>query len=144
MEDDELIKLGINGWRLRLTKVLRSVPYDTFMISLIVLYCLLIVLYFAYIDNSFNNQDGDVHIFEYLEVAILGVFCFDIIIHVFGYGVLYVKDYWNIIDAVIIMLSIIFIFLVINIDDNQSQKVFTNIKGVFRLLRIFLLFRKLT
>lgn len=74
----------------------------------------------------------------------MGVFVLDIVIHIFGYCLLYVKDYWNIVDFIIIMLSLAFIFLVINIDDVQTQQVFNNIKGVFRLLRIFLLFRKLT
>lgn len=105
---------------MKLTKILRSVPYDTFMISLIILYCLLIVLYFAYVDNAFTSGSSNILIFEYLEVAILGVFCVDIIIHVFGYGLLYVSDYWNIVDAIIIILSLAFIFLVINIDDPQS------------------------
>lgn len=38
-------------------------PYDTFMISLILCYCLLIVLYFAYVDNAFANGDSDLLIF---------------------------------------------------------------------------------
>ena len=144
MDDDELIKYGINGTRLKLTRILRSIPYDTFMISLIILYCLLIVLFFAYIDNAFSTSDDNVHIFEFLEISILAVFGFDIIVHCFGYGLLYVKDYWNIVDTVIIILSLVFIFLLIFIDNQSAQKVFLNIKGVFRLLRIFLLFRKLT
>jgi hypothetical protein len=56
MEDDELIKFGIDGARLKLTKLLRSVPYDSFMITLIISYCILIVLFFAYLDSAYSNN----------------------------------------------------------------------------------------
>lgn len=123
MEDDELIKYGIGGCRLRLTKILRSLPYDAFMISLILLYCLLIVLYFAYIDNAFSGSDPsdayNYNIFQFLELAILLVFALDIIIHSIGYGKLYMKDCWNVVDSIIILLSMAFILMLIYIYEER-------------------------
>lgn len=62
--------------------------------------------------------------------------------HVISLGKLYLKDYWNVFDLVIIILSLLFVFLDIFVDNDALQS-FLKIRGIFRLLRIFLLVRKL-
>jgi hypothetical protein len=55
---------------------------------------------------------------------------------------LYWKDYWNIFDVIIIIISLIFVILDWKINNKQLQA-FLKIRGIFRLLRIFILIRKL-
>jgi hypothetical protein len=72
----------------------------------------------------------------------LGIFCIDISLHIIALGKLYLKDYWNSFDLLIIILSLLFVFLDIFVD-NKALQGFLKIRGIFRLLRIFLLVRKL-
>lgn len=53
MDNEDLKKHGIKGWRLKLVNILKSKPYDIFMIILIILYSLLIFLFFAFADSYF-------------------------------------------------------------------------------------------
>ena len=139
MDENELISFGIRGNRLTLTKHLRSKPYDVLMIILIVLYTLLIFLILSLVDSFFNNiQD----VFYIIELAILGVFCVDITLHIIALGKLYLREYWNIVDLAIIILSVIFVLLDLFVNNTALQG-FLKIRGIFRFLRIFLLIRKL-
>lgn len=56
---------------------------------------------------------------------------------------LYLRDVWNIADIVVILLSIAFVLLDLLIEDNSSLSGFLKIRGIFRLLRVFILIRKL-
>jgi hypothetical protein len=49
---------------------------------------------------------------------------------------------WNIFDFIVIILSIAFVILDILVK-NEALQAFLKIRGIFRLLRIFILIRKL-
>ncbi len=140
MENDELIRYGISHGRMKVASLLRSKPYDIFMIVLIILYTLLIFLFFAFADTFFEGDN--LKIFYIIELSILGVFCIEILVHTIAFGLLYVRDWWNVFDIIIIILSLVFVFLDIYVQNDQLSG-FLKIRGIFRLLRIFLLFRKL-
>ena len=76
---------------------------------------------------------------------VLGVFIVEILLHLFAYGCLYIKDYWNIADIIVILISITFVLLDLSLKSNSSAlNGILKIRGVFRLLRIFILARKLS
>ena len=54
----------------------------------------------------------------------------------------YLKDPWNFFDLIIIIVSIRFVLLDVYVE-NEALKGFLKIRGIFRLLRIFILIRKL-
>jgi hypothetical protein len=141
MDSNELMKNGINGGRLHLALALRSLPADVIMVLLIIVYSILIIFYFSIVDTFFPD---DTHIFMIVELVLLGLFVVEVILHIVAYGVLYVKDCWNIFDMIIIILSIVFVFLDLFISDGDAslQGLF-KIRGVFRLVRILILIRKL-
>ena len=45
------------------------------------------------------------------EAILLLFFCLDIALHVIGYGMIYLRDYWNLFDAAVIILNIAFVIL---------------------------------
>lgn len=45
------------------------------------------------------------------ELVILGVFCVDIALHVFAYGMYYLKDVWNVADLIVILFSVAAVLL---------------------------------
>jgi hypothetical protein len=136
------MKIGILGYRLKLALFLKSKVYDIFMIILIVCYTILIFLFFGLEDTTFFAQGSDSTIFYIIELCILGIFCIEIITYILTFHCLYFMDMWNIFDIVIIMISIVFVLLDIFVQ-NTALSAFLKIRGIFRLVRIFILIRKL-
>ncbi|CDW90418.1 3 5-cyclic nucleotide phosphodiesterase family protein [Stylonychia lemnae] len=141
MDKVELEKNGIIGWKLNLAMLLRSKAYDLLMIILIVLYTILIFIYFAFADTYFSDESNQV-VFYIIELSILGIFCVEIGLHLIAFKSLYLKDFWNIFDLFIIILSLTFVLLDIFVENSVLDGIL-KIRGIFRLLRVFLLVRKL-
>ena len=78
-----------------------------------------------------------------MEIAILTIFSLEIILSLVAVLRFYLKDPWNVFDLFIIIVSITFVMLDVFVSANQSLKNFLKIRGIFRLLRIFILIRKL-
>ena len=72
---------------------------------------------------------------------ILFLFCLDIVLHVCGYGIIFLKDYWNMVDAVVILVNIVFVIVDTNVTSGVVKQ-FLKLRGFFRLIRIFVLIRK--
>ena len=62
--------------------------------------------------------------------------------HIVGYGLIFLKDYWNMVDAVVILVNIVFVIVDSQVDENIILKSVLKIRGLFRLIRIFVLIRK--
>lgn len=90
----------------------------------------------ASIANKLNRM------FVGIELVILGIFVVDICLHGITYGMIYMRDPWNIIDIVIIAVSIAAVVLDLTVE-SQVLSNLLKIRGVLRLVRIFILFRKL-
>ena len=76
-------------------------------------------------------------------MVILGLFVIEIVSHIYAYGILYLRDVWNILDIIIILISIAFVLMDLLIETNSALSGFLKIRGIFRLLRVFILIRKL-
>lgn len=70
------------------------------------------------------------------------IFVADILLHLISYGRIYLKDFWNILDIVIILFSIVAVLLDLFLN-NEVLSSILKIRGIMRLVRIFILFRKL-
>ena len=81
------------------------------------------------------------NILTLVEVVILFLFCVDIILHICGYGLLFLQDYWNMVDAVVILVNILFVIIDSQISSGILKDVL-RLRGIFRLVRIFVLYRK--
>lgn len=112
------------------------------MIILIILYTMLIFVYFGMEETEWVQTGGGEEVFYIIELCILGLFVLEILIFVSIYHCLYLKDMWNLFDLIVIILSILFVLLDMLVDNNSLQGVL-KIRGIFRLLRVFLLIRKL-
>jgi hypothetical protein len=139
MDEDELEKLGITGRRLKLAMMLKSIPADVIMIIIIILFAVLMVFYFSFVDTFFKEEE---YMFQFIEMGILGLFVIEIMLHIIAYGKHYMSDCWNIFDIIIIILSLAFLFLDIFAKDDSLRGVL-QIRGIFRLVRILILLRKL-
>jgi len=49
---------------------------------------------------------------------VLGIFVVEIFLHIFGFGCLYIKDYWNIVDIIVIAISIAFVILDLTVSND--------------------------
>jgi cAMP-specific phosphodiesterase 4 len=75
--------------------------------------------------------------------VVLGIFVVEIIFHTYAFGLFYLKDYWNIVDIIVIAISIAFVILDLTVKSSSILKGILKIRGIFRLLRVFILIRKL-
>jgi len=131
----------IRGCRFKIALLLKSKVYDYFMVALIVLYTLFVLVQFGIDEQTwFINIENKVYV---AELVVLGYFVIEIFVHLMVYRCLYMKDYWNIADVVVIVISIVFVVLDLSIKNNNALKNILNLRGVFRLLRVFILIRKL-
>lgn len=110
---------------------------------LIVVYTLIVLVQFALEDSVFVDQPRVEQGFFKVELAILAIFIIEILMHLVAFKLLYLKDYWNILDIFVILLSVVFVILDINLSDDNNIKGVLKLRGIFRLLRVFLLVRKL-
>jgi len=110
------------------------------IISCIILYSLLVVVFLAIDDEIEDNDDLKLGL-QILELMFLFVFCVEISLNFIGFGWLFIKDWWNIGDITVIILAIIFVILEMVIDDGTLNSVL-RIRGLFRLLRVGILIRK--
>lgn len=62
--------------------------------------------------------------------------------HIYAYNLLYLRDIWNLIDFIVIILSVLFVLLDMYLPDSGFKNIL-RIRGIFRMMRIFLLIRKL-
>ena len=118
------------------------------MIVLIIIYTLLIFLFFGFddveacTDSAKEQKVAREQIFYIIELTILGVFVIEIALHIYAYNVLYLRDVWNLIDFIVILLSVLFVLLDMLLPDSGFKNIL-RIRGIFRMMRIFLLIRKL-
>ena len=137
---EDLEELNISQWRINIANFMRSKPVDIFIIVLIILYTLLVIVYLAIEDliDDDKTVDTTLHI---VELVFLFIFWVEITLNLIGFGILFLKDYWNIADITVILLAIIFVILDMTLDDSSLSGVF-RLRGLFRLLRVGILIRK--
>lgn len=124
-----------------MAKILRSKFYDVFMIILIILYTIFVFVQFGIDEQDFYDSiENQIFI---SELVVLGIFVVEIICHIYAFGILFLRDVWNILDIVVILLSIAFVLMDLLIKNNHALSGFLKIRGIFRLLRVFILIRKL-
>ena len=121
--------------------MLKSKIYDVFMILLIISYTLFVLVQFGIDEQDwFLKVQNTIYI---IELVVLGIFVVEIIFHIYAFGLFYIKDCWNIVDIIVIAISIAFVILDLTVKSSSILKGILKIRGIFRLLRVFILIRKL-
>lgn len=93
--------------------------------------------------NSDPNIETTLTVSANIELAILITFVIEILCKIFVFGWKnYFKDPWMIFDALVILISVILLILDSNMNDSNFKTVSKVLRGIFRFLRLFLVFRK--
>ena len=119
---------------------MRSKAIDIFIIVLILLYTLLVIVYLAIEDVIEDHRAVELSL-QITELVFLFIFCVEISLNLIGFGMFFIKDWWNIADVTVILLAIIFVILDMTLDDSSLSGLF-RLRGLFRLLRVGILIRK--
>lgn len=114
------------------------------MISLIIFYCVLVFVSFGISDiDTEGSLQSVINILVYIELVILLIFIGEILVNIYAYGFkFYFRDRWLFFDAVVIFGSVVLVVVDLSLEDSAFSSISKIIRGIFRLLRIFLLFRK--
>jgi hypothetical protein len=123
-----------------MTSFMRSKPVDIFVIVLILLYSLLVVVYLA-ISDEIEERPTVLLSLQITELVFLFIFWVEISLNIIGFGMLFIKDRWNIADITVIFLAILFVILDMTLGDSSLSGLF-KLRGLFRLLRLGILLRK--
>jgi len=137
---EELKELNISQWRINIANFMRSKPVDIFIIVLIILYTLLVIVYLA-IEDLIDDEKSVETTLQIVELVFLFIFWVEITLNLIGFGILFLKDYWNIADITVILLAIAFVILDMTLEDSNLSGIF-RLRGLFRLLRVGILIRK--
>ncbi len=129
-EGNSLFFLGPeNSFRIFVTRIVESKPFDMIILFLIAFSSILLAL-----DNPLNDPESDLTKFlHYADIILTSLFAFESITKIIAYGFLfnkdiaYMKNGWNIIDFLVLIISII--------SKVVSSNKFKIVK-IFRLLRI--------
>ncbi len=94
------------------------------------------------LEDIFSN-DADIALsLQIVELVILGLFLIEVTLKFVAFRALYICNKWNIFDILVIFISIIFVVLEIVLPNSALSSVF-RVRGLFRLLRVFLVLRKM-
>jgi hypothetical protein len=129
-EGNSLFFLGPeNSFRIFVTRIVESKPFDMIILFLIAFSSILLAL-----DNPLNDPESDLTKFlHYSDIILTSLFAFESITKIIAYGfffnkdIAYMKNGWNIIDFLVLIISII--------SKVASSNKFKIVK-IFRLLRI--------
>ncbi|EGR34748.1 hypothetical protein IMG5_002810 [Ichthyophthirius multifiliis] len=129
-----------------LKKILISRIFDNIIIFLVIIFTIIIFVYFA-IDTRDNKDNQQIQyviqIFQNIEMALLILFCLEIFLKIYAFSYkVYFKDKWLFFDTIIMILSILILVLDIVLNNTQFTTISKIIRGIFRFMRLFLVFRK--
>ena len=99
------VTLAVAWWRWKVTCI---VDGTVARICITVLVCINAILIGVEADHTTAETEGT---FEALELAFLVVFVVELIAKIFGIGLLFFQDSWNVIDLVVVGASILVTFL---------------------------------
>ncbi|CAD8196915.1 unnamed protein product [Paramecium pentaurelia] len=119
---------------------------DKIVIILVVLFTLLVFINFSFTSND-AKEDPDIEktlfITKIIELVILILFVLEISFRCINVGpITYFSDLWSVFDALIIVASIVLIILDLNLEGEAFTTISKVLRGIFRFLRLFLVFRK--
>ncbi|CAD8096531.1 unnamed protein product [Paramecium primaurelia] len=119
---------------------------DKAVIALVVIFTLLVFINFSFTSNDAKedpNIDKTLFVTKIIELVILILFVFEISIRSYTNGfIVYFSDCWSFFDALIIIASIVLIILDLNLQGDAFITISKVLRGIFRFLRLFLVFRK--
>jgi len=128
---------GISSWRIKLASILRDLGVRYTSTVFVIIYGLYITTWLA-IEVEIYKNSTTVMILEIIELTWISLFLIEIMIFLASYGPkLYWRDLINIIEILVILSLIITIIL--DLVDRYKFRV----KGLFRVLRVFLIFLRI-
>eukprot|EP00825_Cyclidium_porcatum_P049592 TRINITY_DN8606_c0_g1_i4.p1 TRINITY_DN8606_c0_g1~~TRINITY_DN8606_c0_g1_i4.p1 ORF type:complete len:344 (+),score=54.80 TRINITY_DN8606_c0_g1_i4:161-1192(+) len=131
-----------------LYKFVTSKWFDYIIIILVFIYTLLVFIYFALDTRQYKDNDNiqkALDIEQIIEMTILSIFQLEIVLKVIAFGFKnFIKDRWQLFDALVISISIIILALDMNLENKSFKTISKVVRGIFRFLRLFLVFRKIT
>ena len=103
---------------------------------------ILIYTVIVFVNVSFEDSIEDYRIYILItELVILSIFAIEIILKLYAFRVVFIKDPWNVFDIFIVICC--FILTIIEIEEpGLVDSGFFRVSGILRLLRIIVMFRK--
>lgn len=128
------------GYRKVAAILINTKAFERLIVVLIIVYTLLVFVSLILEDELEESEEGNFSLLI-VEIFILAIFSFEIIITTYALRKKYYSDLWNVFDAIVIVVSIVFVILELSLDISTLNSIL-KIRAMFRLVRIFILMRK--
>ncbi|KAL4457029.1 hypothetical protein ABPG74_014667 [Tetrahymena malaccensis] len=129
-----------------LKQFFESKTFNNYVISLTIFYTILMFCEFSIDDptENFSNVQGMLQILQYIEIVVISLIILEILLKCYAYGIkVYFKQRVNIIDAVVISLSLILVLTDQFITQSSAKIISKFFRIFFRFLRLFIILRKM-
>lgn len=150
MQENRKDKLKLTA-RQKVALIVKSRVFEITILILVLLYVLIVFAYFLIDDLGFTNQERNEYLLtlNIIELIILIVFLIEITFNTIAYGFsFYFRTKLLLFDAIVIIISFVLVIIELAIQDESKNPTLSLIarivRGVFRFLRIFILFRKVS
>ena len=110
---------------------------ETVILCLILIYAMIVIIQIMFEEDSDQISTPILVI----EIIILVVFMIEIALKILAMGIVYLKDWWNIFDIIVVLACFIFAILELAVPSLEGNT-FMRFRAILRLLRILIMFRK--
>lgn len=131
--NDESFMTEIRGY---FAQVLEGKHFTYGLIGLVIFYAFFVLLSLS-IDEYINAYTVAVDVFYYIDLSLLVIFVTEIFLKFIAWGFSYIFEIWNMIDAVIVLVSFVF-----SVNHNQVKGI--AILRLLRLIRVLIIMRRVS
>ena len=133
LNKEELEKEGISGIRNSIANLIKYKAFGIITVILTAIYSLYIFSILAAEQNIYDSKAGAIAV-EIVELFFMGLFTFEIALYLSSFGPkLYFRDLLNLMDIILILLTII--WYIMDLADSDKFRV----KAAFRVIRVALM-----
>ena len=122
---------AIKAWQFNVRRTLDSFRCEVVVITLVILYAVIIFVDLAYTATLTEGDAGWDDAMRHCDIVLLTIFMVEIILRLFGFGLSYLRDCINAVDAVVVIASWVLTLL-----PPSMVSVLTWFR-VFRVMRLF-------
>ena len=122
----------VKYWQRNVRKAFDSFACELLVIMLVILYALIIFADLAYTAARDNQAPEWDEAMRHCDIVLLSIFMVEICLRIFGFGLDYLRDCINVVDAVVVLVSWVITLLPPSV---------VSLLAWFRLFRIMRLFR---
>lgn len=146
MKAEDFEKAGITGCNKKIAEFLIGKWFNLYNQILVGIYVVFSIFVFSFEDWLDHEVPHATHYSHIVEACFVSLFLLDCLVHIVAFGRLHIRDSFSILDLVVILLVLTFIFLEMFLTTDENGEFNDPMEKTFGFLRVLhacLVFRKI-